>query len=181
MSTRFGRQPYIPPEDDPSIREIEDDRHYQVGRIYNAMTRGDRARDNTNSIAMKRWVNAAHYKSDLVEAFSHKLFDCLLVQVKEGFRGWHHNDYVDDDRKGEKEDRDADCMSRLENIIDALEREKTICEDVVNSASQIRISDKQAVLHNTAHATVRIQPDVDLPNFETAAPYARNFEASRAY
>ncbi|UPX19075.1 uncharacterized protein EKO05_0009351 [Ascochyta rabiei] len=139
MSTRFGRQPYVLPEEDPSIKEVEEDRQYQVGRIYDAMTRGDRAQDNTHSIAMKRWVNAAHYKSDLVEAFAHKLFDCLLVQVKEGFRGWHHNDYVDDDRKGEKEDRDADCMSRLENIIDALEREKTICEDVVNSASQIRM------------------------------------------
>ncbi|XPS76643.1 hypothetical protein M3J09_008691 [Ascochyta lentis] len=139
LSTRFGRQPYISPKEDPTIIEIENDRQYQVGRIYDAMTRGDRAQDNTNSIAMKRWVNGAHYKSDLVESFAHKVFDCLLVQVTEGFRGWHHNDYVDDDRKGEKEDREADCMSRLENIIDALEREKTICEDVVNSASQIRM------------------------------------------
>lgn len=139
MSTRFGRQPYIHPEDDPSILEIENDRRQQVGRIYDAMIRADRARDNSGSIAMKRWVHAAHYKPDLVEAFAHKVFDCLLIQVKEGFRGWHHNDYVDDDRKGEKEDRDADCMARLENIIDALEREKTICEDVVNSASQIRM------------------------------------------
>ena len=137
--TRFGRQPYINPEDDSTIVEVEKHRQYHVGRIYDAMTRGDRALDNANSIAMKRWVNGAHYKSDLVEAFAHKVFDCLLVQVKEGFRGWHHNDYVDDDRKGEKEDREADCKGRLENIIDALEREKTICEDVVNSASQVRI------------------------------------------
>ncbi|KAF1362854.1 hypothetical protein EJ07DRAFT_105728, partial [Lizonia empirigonia] len=139
VSTRFGREPYIHPDDNPSIKEVENNRRYEVGRIYDAMTRGDRARDNANSIAMKRWVNCAHYKCDLVEAFAHKVFDCLLVQVKEGFRGWHHNDYVDDDRKGEKEDREADCITRLENIIDALEREKTICEDVVNSASQIRM------------------------------------------
>lgn len=139
MCTRFGRQPYIHPEDDPTIIEIEKNRGQEVGRIYDAMTRADRARDNVNSIAMKRWVNCAHYKTDLVEAFAHKVFDCLIVQVREGFRGWHHNDYVDDDRKGEKEDREADCMGRLENILDALEREKTICEDVVNSASQIRM------------------------------------------
>ncbi|KAJ4379894.1 hypothetical protein N0V86_005078 [Didymella sp. IMI 355093] len=139
MSTRFGRQPYIPPEDDHTIEEVERDRNLNVGRIYNAMICGDQAQDNTGSIAMKRWVTGAHYKSDLVEAFAHKVFDCLLVQVKEGFRGWHHNDYVDDDRKGEKEDREADCANRLENIIYALEREKTICEDVVNSASQIRM------------------------------------------
>ena len=139
LSTRFGRQPYIQPEDDPSIQQVESDRNHQVGRIYDAMVCGDRAQDNPGSIAMKRWVNCAHYKSDLVEAFAHKVFDCLLVQVKEGFRGWHHNDYVDDDRKGEKEDREADCAKRLDNIIDALEREKTICEDVVNSASQIRM------------------------------------------
>ncbi|KAF2626760.1 hypothetical protein BU25DRAFT_342855, partial [Macroventuria anomochaeta] len=137
--TRFGRQTYIHPEDDPSIDQVESDRNHHVGRIYDAMIRGDRAQDNAGSIAMKRWVHCAHYKSDLVEAFAHKVFDCLLVQVKEGFRGWHHNDYVDDDRKGEKEDREADCVGRLENIIDALEREKTICEDVVNSASQIRM------------------------------------------
>ncbi|KAJ4990916.1 hypothetical protein SVAN01_03487 [Stagonosporopsis vannaccii] len=139
MITRFGRRPYIDPEDDHTIAEVEHSRNHQVGRIYDAMVRGDRAQDNPGSIAMKRWVHCAHYKSDLVEAFAHKVFDCLLVQVKEGFRGWHHNDYVDDDRKGEKEDREADCMNRLENIIDALEREKTICEDVVNSASQIRM------------------------------------------
>lgn len=139
LSTRFGRQPYILPEDDHTIEEVERNRNYHVGRIYDAMIWGDRAQDNAGSIAMKRWVNGAHYKSDLIEAFAHKVFDCLLVQVKEGFRGWHHNDYVDDDRKGEKEDREADCSNRLENIIDALEREKTICEDVVNSASQIRM------------------------------------------
>ncbi|KAF1924251.1 uncharacterized protein M421DRAFT_73041, partial [Didymella exigua CBS 183.55] len=139
MSTRFGRQPYIFPEDDPTIGEVERDRNMHVGRIYDAMVCGDRAQDNPGSIAMKRWVNGAHYKSDLVEAFAHKVFDCLLVQVQEGFRGWHHNDYVDDDRKGEKEDREADCANRLENIIDALEREKTVCEDVVTSASQIRM------------------------------------------
>ncbi|KAH6614311.1 hypothetical protein C7974DRAFT_444335 [Boeremia exigua] len=139
MSTRFGRQPYIHPEDDPTIAQVEHNRDHEVGRIYHAMIRGERAQDNAGSIAMKRWVHGAHYKSDLVESFAHKVFDCLLTQVKEGFRGWHHNDYVDDDRKGEKEDREADCMARLDNMIDALEREKTICEDVVNSASQIRM------------------------------------------
>jgi hypothetical protein len=139
MSTRFGRHPYIPPEEDDTIGSVERDRTLNVGRIYDAMICGDRAQDNPGSIAMKRWVTGAHYKSDLVEAFAHKVFDCLLVQVKEGFRGWHHNDYVDDDRKGEKEDREADCAHRLEHIIDALEREKTVCEDVVNSASQIRM------------------------------------------
>jgi hypothetical protein len=140
LVTRFGRQPYVSPANDPSIEEIEKDRQYHVGRIYCAMTRGDRAQDNPGSIAVKRWVHpGAHYKSDLVEAFAHKVFDCLLAQVKAGFRGWHHNDYVEDDRKGEKEDRDVDCHGRLDNIIDALEREKTICEDVVTSASQIRM------------------------------------------
>ncbi|KAF3033310.1 hypothetical protein E8E12_001797 [Didymella heteroderae] len=139
LSTRFGRQPYILPEDDDTIELVERDRRVNVGRIYDAMICGERAQDNRGSIAMKRWVTGAHYKSDLVEAFAHKVFDCLLSQVKEGFRGWHHNDYVDDDRKGEKDDREADCAHRLEYIIDALEREKTVCEDVVNSASQIRM------------------------------------------
>lgn len=139
LSTRFDRQPYINPEEDPSIKEVEHDRLHHVGRIYDAMVRGDRAQDNAGSIAVKRWVSCAHYKPTLIEAFAHKVFDCLLDQVKEGFRGWHHNDYVDDERKGEKEDREVDCIGRLDNIIDALEREKTICEDVVNSASQIRM------------------------------------------
>ncbi|KAF3003432.1 hypothetical protein E8E13_001651 [Curvularia kusanoi] len=139
VSTRFGRQPYHLPEDDPSIAQVECNRVYHVGRIYYAMIRADRAEDNPGSIAMKRWVTCAHYKSDTIEAFAHKVFDCLLVQVKEGFRGWHHNDYVDDDRKGEERDQQADCIGRLDNIIDALEREKTICEDVMNSASQIRM------------------------------------------
>jgi hypothetical protein len=87
LSTRFGRQPYIDPEDDSSIAEVESNRSYQVGRIYKAMIRGDRAQDNPGSMALKRWVECAHYKPDLVEAFAHKVFDCLLVQVKEGFRG----------------------------------------------------------------------------------------------
>ena len=103
------------------------------------MIRGDRAEDNHRSIAMKRWVDCAHYQPDVVEAFAHKVFDCLLAQVKKGFRGWHHNDYVDDDRKGEERDHKVDCAGRLDNIIDALEREKTICEDMMNSGSQIRM------------------------------------------
>jgi hypothetical protein len=103
------------------------------------MTRGDKARDNEKSIAMKRWVHGAYYKSHLVEAHCHKVFDCLLEQAKLGYRGWDHNDYVADDRKGEDEDRDVDCAARLDNIIRALEQEKTICEDVMNSACQIRM------------------------------------------
>jgi len=59
--------------------------------------------------------------------------------VKKGYRGWDHNDYVADDRKGDDEDRDVDCAARLDNILQALEEEKTICEDVMNSACQIRM------------------------------------------
>ena len=139
ISTRFNRQPYIPLSQDPTITSIEAERGHHVERIYNAMTGGGAARDNTGSIAMKRWVHAAHYPANLVEAYAHKVFDCLLAQAKDGFRGWHHNDYVVDDRKGEDEDRDVNCEERLDNIIRALEEEKTICEDVMNSACQIRM------------------------------------------
>jgi hypothetical protein len=139
LSTHFGRQPYRAPEEDSSIGDVQRNRTYNVGRIYHAMIRGDRAEDNSRSIAMKRWVTCAHYQPDVVEAFAHKVFDCLLIQVTKGFRGWHHNDYVDDDRKGEERDQQVDCAGRLDNIIDALEREKTICEDVMNSGSQIRM------------------------------------------
>jgi hypothetical protein len=139
VETRGTRMPYRPPDSDSSIGDIERDRLYHVKRIYNAMTRGDRARDNEKSIAMKRWVHGAYYKSQLVEAYSHKVLDCLLEQAKKGYRGWDHNDYVADDRKGEDEDRDVDCAARLDNIILALEEEKTICEDVMNSACQIRM------------------------------------------
>jgi hypothetical protein len=137
--TRGNRLPYRPPDTDPTIADIERSRPYNVERIYNAMTRGDKARDNEKSIAMKRWVHGAYYKSHLVEAHCHKVFDCLLEQAKLGYRGWDHNDYVADDRKGEDEDRDVDCAARLDNIIRALEQEKTICEDVMNSACQIRM------------------------------------------
>lgn len=37
------------------------------------------------------------------------------------------------------EDRDMNCEVRLDSIIRALEEEKTICEDVMNSACQIRM------------------------------------------
>ena len=87
-ATRFNRKPYRPPETDETIFEVEHDRLYHVERIYNAMTRGDAARDNKGSIAMKRWVHGAYYKADLVEAYAHKVLDCLLLQAKEGFRGW---------------------------------------------------------------------------------------------
>lgn len=134
---RFDRSAYN--ESDPTIADIEADRPRHVERIYNAMVRGDVARDNYKSVAMKRWVREPHYPPDLVEAYAHKVFDCLLEQAKDGFRGWHHNDYVVDDRKGNDEDRDIDCEGRLDNIILALEQEKTICEDVMNSACQIRM------------------------------------------
>ncbi|KAF2451486.1 hypothetical protein P171DRAFT_348244, partial [Karstenula rhodostoma CBS 690.94] len=138
-ATRFDRKPYRPPDTDYTIAEVERDRLYHVKRVYNAMTCGDAARDNKGSIAMKRWVHGAYYDSGLVEAYAHKVLDCLLLQAKEGFRGWVHNDYVADDRKGDDEDRDLTCEERLENIVRALQEEKTICEDVMNSACQIRM------------------------------------------
>jgi hypothetical protein len=138
-ATRFDRIPYCDPESDLTIADIEQNRPHHVMRIYNAMTSGESAKDNRGSIAMKRWVLDAHYPPDLVESYAHKLFDCLLLQIKQGFRGWVHNDYVADERKGDDIDKDVDCAGRLDNIILALEQEKTICEDVMNSACQIRM------------------------------------------
>jgi hypothetical protein len=138
-ATRFDRTPYCDPFSDLTIADIEKNRLQHVMRIYNAMTSGESAKDNRGSIAMKRWVLDAHYPPDLVESYAHKLFDCLLLQAKEGFRGWVHNDYVADERKGDDIDKDVDCAARLDNIILALEQEKTICEDVMNSACQIRM------------------------------------------
>jgi hypothetical protein len=137
--TQFSRTPYTDPVSDYSIIDIEHNRSRHVLRIYNAMTSGENAKDNRGSIAMKRWVIEAHYPSDLVEAYAHKVFDCLIAQAKEGFRGWVHNDYVADERKGDDVDKDIDCAGRLDNVILALEQEKTICEDVMNSACQIRM------------------------------------------
>ncbi|KAF2871361.1 hypothetical protein BDV95DRAFT_494273, partial [Massariosphaeria phaeospora] len=138
-ATRFNRNPYRPPESDHTIAEIDSDRLHHVERIYRAMTRPDAAKDNGGSIAMRRWVHSAYYDSGLVEAYCHKLLDCLIAQATVGFRGWTHNDYVADDRKGEDADKDVSCAERLDNIIRALEEEKTICEDVMNSACQIRM------------------------------------------
>ncbi|PVI03603.1 hypothetical protein DM02DRAFT_696894, partial [Periconia macrospinosa] len=117
---RFGRKPYKEPEKDASIAEIEHNRIHHIERIYNAMTSSEKARDNDQSPAMKRWVHSAYYESELVESVAHKVLDCLLQQ-------------------GEDEDRDVDCAGRLNNVIRALEEEKTICEDVMQSASQIRM------------------------------------------
>ncbi|KAH9881787.1 hypothetical protein J1614_000958 [Plenodomus biglobosus] len=138
-SMRFDRTPCKPPEEDPTIAEVESSRRRHVERIYNAMTRGDIARDNEGSTAMKRWVYDANYPSALVEAYAHKVFDAMLEQVKLGFRGWTQNDYVVDERKGEDDDRDVDCAGRLDNIISALEHEKSICENVMSSSNQIRM------------------------------------------
>ncbi|XP_014551373.1 hypothetical protein COCVIDRAFT_60267, partial [Bipolaris victoriae FI3] len=136
---RFGRRPWRDPGSDPTITETEHNRAFHVERIYNAMICGDFARDNAKSTALKRWVHEPHYSSDLVEAYAHKVFDCLLEQVKMGFRGWNQNDYVNDERKGEDDDKDIDCAGRLENIIAALQQEKSICENVMSSAGQIRM------------------------------------------
>lgn len=138
-ATRFKRKPYRHPDADVTISTIANDRQAHVKRIYDAMTRGDAAKDNNGSIAMRRWVHAAFYPPELVEAYAHKVLDCLLQQVEQGFRGWHHNDYASDDRKGEPEDKNVSCAERLDNIIRALEEEKTICEDVMASACQIRM------------------------------------------
>ena len=87
-ATRFDRKSYRTPDTADTIAEVQRDRMHNVERIYNAMTRGDAARDNENSIAMKRWVKNAYYKPELVEAYAHKVLDCLLLQTTEGFRGW---------------------------------------------------------------------------------------------
>jgi len=138
-SMRFDRVPWKAPEEDATINEVEINRSRHVERIYNAMVRGDIARDNEGSTAMKRWVYDANYPSALVEAYSHKVFDAMLEQVKLGFRGWNQNDYVVDERKGEDDDRDVDCAARLDNIVTALEYEKSICENVMSSSNQIRM------------------------------------------
>ncbi|ORY18377.1 hypothetical protein BCR34DRAFT_529231, partial [Clohesyomyces aquaticus] len=138
-ATLFKRKAYLIPSTDPGIQSIASNRQYHVSRIYNAMTRTDAAKDNPNSIAMRRWVHSAYYPSECVEAYAHKILDCLLEQAELGFRGWHHNDYAQDERKSEDEDKSVDCMGRLENVIRGLEGEKTICEDVMMSAAQIRM------------------------------------------
>ncbi|KAF2268724.1 hypothetical protein CC78DRAFT_607909 [Lojkania enalia] len=139
IETRFNRKPYRPPNADDSIDHIRNDRQRHAERIYNAMIHPDAAKDNANSIAMRRWVHSAYYPSQLVEAYAHKILDCLIELAEKGFRGWNHNDYALDERKGEDEDKDATCAERLANIIRGLEEEKTICEDVMNSACQIRM------------------------------------------
>jgi hypothetical protein len=136
---RFNREPWRDPANDPTIEMVERDRDINVERIYNAMICGDHARDNPKSTARKRWIEEPHYQSDLVEAYAHKVFDCLLEQVRKGFRGWQQNDYVNDERKGEDEDKDIDCAGRLDNIVTALAQEKCICENVMSSAWQIRM------------------------------------------
>ncbi|KAI5377176.1 hypothetical protein J4E82_003968 [Alternaria postmessia] len=136
---RFNREPWREPANDPTIEHVERNRNINVERIYNAMICGDYARDNAGSTALKRWVEEPHYQSDLVEAYAHKVFDCLIEQVKMGFRGWQQNDYVNDERKGEDEDKDTNCAGRLDNIVEALRLEKTICENVMCSAWQIRM------------------------------------------
>lgn len=139
QATRFERIPHRPPNGDPTIQELIATRPEQIRRIYNAMTRADAAKDNPGSIAMRRWAQDAFYPAHMVEAYAHKVFDCLLMQVQLGYRGWHHNDYASDDRKGEPEDKSVSCAERLDNIIRGLEEEKTICEDVMGSACQIRM------------------------------------------
>ncbi|KAF2788878.1 hypothetical protein K505DRAFT_254499, partial [Melanomma pulvis-pyrius CBS 109.77] len=139
VALRFDRKPYRPPDSDPTIWKIENERLDHVKRIYDAMIRPDAAKDNPKSNAMRRWVEDPFYDSALVEAYAHRILDCLLAQAKEGFRGWKHDDYTQDERKGEVEDTEVSCEERLSNIIRALEEEKTICEDVMNSACQIRM------------------------------------------
>jgi hypothetical protein len=136
---RFDRQPYRPPESDPTIFLIEQSRDLHARRIYEAMIRSDAAKDNPKSNAMRRWVEEPFYDSSLVEAYAHRILDALLDQAKEGFRGWKHDDYTQDERKGEIEDTEVSCEERLANVITALEEEKTICEDVMASACQIRM------------------------------------------
>jgi hypothetical protein len=136
---RMDRTPWKEPHTDGTIAKIESERDRHVERIYNALISGHRYRDNKASIAEKRWVTSAYYDPGMVEAYSHRVFDALMEQVKEGYRGWTQNDYVNDERKGEDDDKDADCEERLNNIIEALELEKTICENVMSSAWQIRM------------------------------------------
>lgn len=139
QATRFDRIPYRPPDEDPSIHYVRQNRQHYVKRIYDAMTRADAAKDNAHSIAMRRWVENPAYDSKLVEAYAHRVLDCLIEQVEFGYRGWPHSDYASDDRKGEPEDKSVSCVERLENMISGLEQEKTICEDIMGSKCQIRM------------------------------------------
>jgi hypothetical protein len=80
-ATRFDRTPYRPPDSDHSIDEIAGNESFYVKKIYDAMIRDDAAQDNHNSIAMRRWVHSAFYPAELVEAYAHKIYDCLIRYV----------------------------------------------------------------------------------------------------
>ncbi|OAL45370.1 hypothetical protein IQ07DRAFT_662265 [Pyrenochaeta sp. DS3sAY3a] len=136
---QMSNRPYQDPMLDPTLAPIENNRAAVVQQIYNAMISAHMARDNQGSVAMRRWVSSAYYDSSLVESYAHKIYDCLIDQVKFGYRGWPQNDYLSDDRKGDVDDKDVNCGERLNRIIVALMQEKTICEDVLQSASQIRM------------------------------------------
>ncbi|KAF2205444.1 hypothetical protein GQ43DRAFT_428042 [Delitschia confertaspora ATCC 74209] len=133
--------PYIAPASDPTFMDLKANRDRYVRLVYMAMVRGDKAKDNLNSLARKRWVVSQHHLDQDVVAHCHKVIDCLIDQVQHGYKGLPAYDLVNGTsrRKYETADENATCAERFHNIIQALETEKTICEDVMGSTRRTRM------------------------------------------
>lgn len=127
--------PPINPQADPTIDIIAANRQTWVLAMIDATYDLTSCADNPKMLAHFQASSPSFISELEVEAACHILFDILIAYCRYGFRGLPKtNVHVIRSSSGKKnfpEDKAADCLTRMGNVIMALRSWKSVCKGVV--------------------------------------------------
>ncbi|OCK83597.1 hypothetical protein K432DRAFT_390274 [Lepidopterella palustris CBS 459.81] len=137
---RVRTLPYINPANDATIASVEGDRDNWIKKIYNAMVRGDLACDGPSAKSRKHWVQTPYFDVGEIKWASIELFEAVMDHCKNGFRlEKEDNKCPPAASRANPSDREATCKERITTIIESLEKEKTVCDDMMEGGKHIKM------------------------------------------
>ncbi|KAF2180085.1 hypothetical protein K469DRAFT_693547 [Zopfia rhizophila CBS 207.26] len=136
---KVTKHPHVDPNSDITIAEVERDRELYISQLFQAMINLDGIHDTENSRERKLFRlgtpgAASGYK---IEATCRAIFDALIDRCVNGFRGTIKENKTLKPEQGLEADRDCNCFTRMQYVLDALWASKCTCRDVLNEDSKI--------------------------------------------
>lgn len=127
--------PPIHPQSDPTINIIASDRTTWVLAMIDAIYDLGSCADNSKMLAHFQPSSPSFISELEIEAACHILFDILISYCRYGFQGLPktnvHMVKSSGGRKNHEEDKTADCLTRMGNVIAALRSWKSVCKGMV--------------------------------------------------
>ncbi|KAF2268726.1 hypothetical protein CC78DRAFT_540573 [Lojkania enalia] len=125
--------PQIHPQSDATIPEVKRRREMIVKVMVQAVWNLRGVHDKPDSRETKMFTFGGTDAADPqhVEAACRSVFDFLLDRVEIGFRGGHKDNKAIRPAKDVEVDRDGNCLTRIRNVIRAIQLSKCTCRDIL--------------------------------------------------